>query len=123
MEKLVPAYMQIVEKIRKDIVSGVLEPNEKLDSIKTLSQIHNVNPNTMQKALNSLEKEGLLKTKRTAGKFITDNTLLIKSIRIREAKKITDEFVGKLDRLKISPEELKMIFSDVDFDHIVNIER
>ena len=101
----------------------MLEPNEKLDSIKTLAQIHNVNPNTMQKALNSLEKEGLLKTKRTAGKFITDNTLLIKSIRIREAMQITDEFVGKLGRLKIEPAELKMIFSDIDFEHIINVDR
>lgn len=123
VETLVPAYMQVVKKIRKDIVCGVLEPNEKLDSIKTLSKIHNVNPNTMQKALNSLEREGLLKTKRTAGKYITDNTLLIKSIRIREAKQITDDFVGKLDRLKIEPKELKMIFSDVEFEHIVNVEK
>ena len=123
MELLVPAYMQVVEKMRKDIVSGVLEPNQKLDSIKVLSQIHNVNPNTMQKALNSLEKEGLLRTKRTSGKFITDNTLLIRSVRIREAKQVTDEFVGKLDRLKIAPEELQMIFSDADFNHIVQTER
>ena len=123
MELLVPAYMQVVEKMKKDIVSGALEPNQKLDSIKVLSQTHNVNPNTMQKALNSLEKEGLLKTKRTSGKFITDNTLLIRSVRIREAKQLTDEFVGKLDRLKIDPAELQMIFSDADFDHIVQAER
>ncbi|MGN0710236.1 MAG: GntR family transcriptional regulator [Anaerovoracaceae bacterium] len=119
MDMAVPAYIDVMQKIRKDIVSGALEPNQKLDSIKTLSERYNVNPNTMQKALVRLEKEGLLKSRRTAGKYITDNSLLIKSVRVTEARRIAEEFAEKMNRLQIQPEELKMLFSEPDLDKII----
>lgn len=118
MDMAVPAYINVMQKIKKDIVSGTLEPNQKLDSIKLLSVQYNVNPNTVQKALVSLEKEGLLKSRRTAGKYITDNRLLIKSVRVTEAKKIAEEFAAKMNKLNIEPEELRMLFSEPNFEHI-----
>ena len=76
MDKAIPAYINVMQQIKRDIVSGKLEPNQKLDSIKQLSEKYNINPNTMQKALAILEKEGLLRSRRTAGKYITDNNLI-----------------------------------------------
>ncbi|MBN7773318.1 GntR family transcriptional regulator [Clostridium aminobutyricum] len=106
-----PAYIKVMEIIRRNIISGMMQPNEKIQSIKELAQKYKVNPNTVQRALTALEKEGLLRSHRTAGRYVTENKLLIKSIRNMEARKITDEFVAQLRNLAIKPEELVELFA------------
>lgn len=115
METATPTYMRIMQGIRRDIVSGALEPDQKMDSIKELAKKYEANPNTVQRALARLEKEGLLRSNRTAGKYVTENKLLIKSIRYKEARKITDDFISNLERLGIQPSELVKLFSDPEF--------
>lgn len=112
MESTLPTYLKIVQLVKNDIITGVLEPNEKLASIKELSQKYDANPNTVQRALAFLEKDGLIKSRRTAGKYVTDNSLLIKSIRNKEARKVTEDFISNLEHLGIYPEELVKLFTD-----------
>ena len=78
-----PIYVQLVEKIRLEIISGRLRSGERLPSVRELALITKVNPNTMQKALAELEDEGLVYTERTNGKFVTENVELIKKIKNR----------------------------------------
>ncbi len=112
METMIPAYIRIMQTIRQEIFSGELEPNQKMNSIKDLSKKYKVNPNTVQRALANLEEEGLLRSNRTAGKYVTDNKLLIKSIRCKEARKVTEEFISSLENLGIHPDELVKLFSE-----------
>ncbi|QHI72276.1 GntR family transcriptional regulator [Aminipila terrae] len=112
METTIPTYIRIMQSIRQEIVSGVLVPNQKMDSIKELSKKYVANPNTVQRALANLEEEGLVRSNRTAGKYVTDNELLIKSIRCKEARKVTEEFITNLERLGIHPDELVRLFSE-----------
>ena len=72
-----PIYIQLVEKLRIEIVSGKLKPGERIASVRELAFTTKVNPNTMQKALVELEGEGLIYTERTNGKFITTDQNLI----------------------------------------------
>ncbi|WP_312353111.1 GntR family transcriptional regulator [Aminipila sp.] len=109
---MIPAYIRIMQTIRQEIFSGELEPNQKMNSIKDLSKKYKVNPNTVQRALANLEEEGLLRSNRTAGKYVTDNKLLIKSIRCKEARKVTEEFISSLENLGIHPDELVKLFSE-----------
>jgi len=112
LETMIPAYIRIMQTIRQEIFSGELEPNQKMNSIKDLSKKYKVNPNTVQRALANLEEEGLLRSNRTAGKYVTDNKLLIKSIRCKEARKVTEEFISSLENLGIHPDELVKLFSE-----------
>ena len=57
-----PIYVQLVEKIRIEIISGKLKIGEKLPSVRELALTMKVNPNTMQKALVELENEKLVYT-------------------------------------------------------------
>ncbi len=123
MERNMPTYLEIVEEIKLDIVSGKLEPNSKLESIKALSIRYNVNQNTMQRALAKLEKEGLLFSRRTAGKFVTDNKMLISAVRMKEAKKVTDKFLYSINNLGVDPEELKSFFAEPDFPLVEYTDR
>ena len=56
-----PIYLQLMERIQQDIVSGVYKAGDKLPSVRELAIDAAVNPNTMQKALSELERDGLLR--------------------------------------------------------------
>ena len=87
-----PIYIQLVEKIRLEIVSGKLKSGERLPSVRELALIARVNPNTMQKALGQLEDEGLIYTERTNGKFVTDNKELIGKIKSKLAEEKVNNY-------------------------------
>ena len=55
-----------------------------------------VNPNTMQRALAQLENEGLVRTERTAGRYVTEDRALIEQLRAEAARNLTAEFLEKM---------------------------
>lgn len=69
-----PIYLQLLDHFHAKIVSGVWPPGARIDSVRSLALEFGVNPNTVQRALQELEREGLSYTERTAGRFVTDNT-------------------------------------------------
>ncbi len=72
-----PIYSQLVEQIKLAIVSGELRPGERLASVRDLAAEAGVNPNTMQRALQELERQGLVYSQRTAGRFVTEDGSII----------------------------------------------
>lgn len=102
----IPIYLQIMDKIRQEIISGKLPPGTKIDPVRTLAGRFSVNPNTVQKALVELEDEELLYTQRTAGRYVTDNTLIIESVRYKEARRITENFITQMESLGYEEEEI-----------------
>ena len=67
-----PIYLQIMEEIKLRIAKGVLKPGDKVPPVRDLAITAGVNPNTMQKALSELEREGVLYSQRTAGRFVSE---------------------------------------------------
>ncbi|MGP1544432.1 MAG: GntR family transcriptional regulator [Candidatus Fimenecus sp.] len=102
----IPIYLQLMERIRHEIISGKLEPGSKIEAVRTLANKFAVNPNTVQKALSELEGEELVYTQRTAGRYVTENTLIIESMRYKEAKRITDTFINQMKSLGYLEEEI-----------------
>ena len=76
-----PIYIQLLEQVKLKIISGEIPIGSKLDSVRALAQEAKVNPNTMQKALSELEREGLVFSKRTSGRYVTDDKEKIESMR------------------------------------------
>ena len=72
-----PIYTQLLEELKRRIVSGQYEPGEKLLPVRELAQEAKVNPNTMQKALAELERQNLVYAVRTTGRYITEDIQLI----------------------------------------------
>ena len=72
-----PIYIQIMDIIKNNIIRGEYLPGSKLPSVRELSTLFKVNPNTIVKSLYFLENEGLIYTERTNGKFITNYMSLI----------------------------------------------
>lgn len=105
-----PIYAQIIERIHLDIITGHYQPGEKLPSVRDLAATAAVNPNTMQKALAELEREGLLYTMRTSGRFITEDAEKIRKMKEELAAMQVREFVRKMHQLGLENGEiLKLI--------------
>lgn len=105
-----PIYLQLMERIQHDIISGVYQPGEKLPSVRDLALEAAVNPNTMQKALSELERSGLVYSHRTSGRFITDDSVLLKKIKNGLAQGYISGFLGQMRHLGLNDSEtLEMI--------------
>jgi len=100
-----PIYVQLVEKIRIEIISGKLKLGERLPSVRELALTARVNPNTMQKALVELEDEGLVYTERTNGKFVTENKELIEKIKKKLAEEKVNNYLTDMKNIGITYEE------------------
>ena len=100
-----PIYIQLVEKLRIDIISGKLKLGERIPSVRELALTTRVNPNTMQKALSELENEGLIYTERTNGKFVTDNKKLIEKIKRQLAKEKVNKYIKDMKNIGITYED------------------
>lgn len=103
----VPIYLQIVSEIKKQIVSGKLVPGERIPSVRELALTYKVNPNTMQKALIELEENGLIKTERTNGKFVTEDENIINKIKNDYADNLTQNYLFEMISLGITKQEIK----------------
>lgn len=101
-----PIYLQISEILEKEIVSGRWQPSDKLPSVRELAILSKTNPNTVQKALQDLEQKGLIYTKRTSGKFITDDSLVLRQRREELALKACRKLVAELDILGYAREDI-----------------
>ena len=66
----VPVYLQIVDQIRSAIAAGVYRPGEALPSLRALATDLKVNPNTVQRAYEELDRQGLTKSQRGVGLFV-----------------------------------------------------
>lgn len=100
-----PIYIQLVEKLKIEIVSGRLKPGERLPSVRELALIVRVNPNTMQKALVELENDGLVYTERTNGKFVTQDDKLIEKMKKELAKEKVNNYLSDMKNIGITYEE------------------
>lgn len=107
-----PIYLQLMERIQYDIISGVYQPGDKLSSVRDLAVEAAVNPNTMQKALSELEHCGLVHSHRTSGRFITDDTSLIKEMRNKLAREHVQDFFGQMEKLGFSEKDTLEIIRD-----------
>ncbi len=97
-----PIYIQLVEIIRIDIVSGKFKKGQKLPSVRELALAMKVNPNTMQKALVELEKENLVYTERTNGKYVTQDEKLIEKAKRELAQEKVNQYLNSMQNIGIS---------------------
>ncbi len=101
-----PIYKQLVEKLKLEIVLGNFKSGEKLPSVRELSSMILVNPNTIQRSLSELEQDGLIYTKRTSGKFVTEDENIIHQVKKELATKKIDNFINDMNTLGLNKNEV-----------------
>ena len=105
-----PIYLQIMDKIKRDIAGGVLSPGSKIPSVRELAIEAGVNPNTMQKALQTLENEGILYSQRTSGRFVAES--VDDTVKNNICEDILRKFTEKMYELGYSDEDMVMRLED-----------
>ena len=97
-----PIYAQLMDTLKRRIITGRYLPGEKLPSVRELATEAGINPNTVQRAFSELEREGLIYTQRATGKYVTENADEIKSARQALAKTQVAEFLSNMQSLGYS---------------------
>ncbi|MCR5066676.1 MAG: GntR family transcriptional regulator [Erysipelotrichaceae bacterium] len=88
----VPIYLQLIEFLKIAVIRGEYRQNDRLPPVRELAEQYGVNPNTVQRAYSELEREGIVQSERTAGRFLS-----IDDSRIEQLKKeISDGYISEL---------------------------
>jgi transcriptional regulator, gntR family len=102
----IPIYIQIIEKIKNDILNGTLVPGEKLPSMQEMAVTMEVNQNTILRAYKDCESLGIIETKRGIGSFVIGDQELINRLRTEKVTLIIDAFIRDLEALGYSRAEI-----------------
>ena len=100
-----PIYEQVVDKFQKLILTGALEPNTKMPSVRSLAVELSINPNTIQRAYAELEREGFIYTVKGRGNFVAYDEGLL-SYRKKEIYSKLDELIREAGEIGISRSEM-----------------
>jgi GntR family transcriptional regulator len=107
----IPIYIQIVEQVRHSIEIGALVEGDQLPAIRTLAEELVVSPNTVVKAYDGLEQEGLIHLRHGAGAYVEKRNLAKSRLRkIREASVVVKETARKLRSMGLSDDESRRLF-------------
>ncbi len=102
-------YLQLIDVIKQKIMSGEYQPGQRLPSVRELAADAAVNPNTMQRALTELEREGLLYTQRTSGRFVSEDAGMIDGLRMTGAEQKAREFYLEMVQNGLSADEVRRL--------------
>lgn len=101
-----PIYIQIVNNIEKYVSLGILKPSEQIPSIREMAIKLGVNPNTVKKAYDILEKNGVILTVSTKGTYITKNINKVIEDKVDKGIGIIKEEINNLTKLGLTKEEI-----------------
>lgn len=101
-----PIYTQLIRQVKAGIVTGAFPPGERLPSVRDLATEAGVNPNTMQRALSELERDGLVYSQRTAGRFVTEDDTMINTAKRSLAERHVKTFLEAMLGLGFQREEI-----------------
>ncbi|MBF8983254.1 GntR family transcriptional regulator [Lutibacter sp. B2] len=101
-----PIYLQIIEKIKKEIILGKIKKGDKLPSVRSMAVELKVNVNTVQRVYQELEREGVTFTQRGKGSFITEDEGVIHNIKNKMANELLRNFVKGMKEVGYSNEKI-----------------
>lgn len=105
----VPIYMQVMTALKRDIVTGRMQPGEKLPSVRDLAVRYSINPNTVSRVYRELEMERVCFTRRGTGTFVTEDTARIEQMRDDMARELAEEFLAGIRQLGMTKEQAEAL--------------
>ncbi len=100
-----PIWVQLQEQLTRKILAGWYHTGEKLPSVRELAAEAGVNPNTMQRALASLDSLGLTVTNRTSGRTVTEDESILEGMRANLVKGAIRDFYESAAELGYTKEQ------------------
>ena len=107
-----PIYTQLVDQMKLGIVSGEWIPGQRIPAVRELAVDAGVNPNTMQRALQELERQGLLFSQRTSGRFVTEDTEMSEDAKRTLANRHITAFIRQMQALGYTRQEIVALLEE-----------
>ena len=111
-----PVYQQIMAAIRGAILKGELSPGGKVPSVRDLATQAQVNPNTMQRALTELEREGLLVGGGTTGRTVTQDSAVLAAMREQALQELARECAEKFMVFGVTPSQAAQLLLGLEMN-------
>lgn len=100
-----PIYLQVADAIRREIVTGKLQPGDKLPSVRDLAILYTINPNTVSRVYKELEMDEVCFTRRGMGTFVTEDEKKVQMMKEEMAEKLVSEFLEGMKQLGFTRQE------------------
>ena len=104
-DPMIPIWLQVVTRIKQQIVTGELPPGLKLPGGRDLALQYGINPNTAARIYQELEREGLCLTQRGLGTFVTESRETVEALREKMARQAVSRFLSDLSGLGLTRED------------------
>lgn len=111
-----PIYLQIMESVIVSAVRGDHLPGSQLPSVRDMAATMGVNPNTMARAYQELERDGFLQTRRGEGSFVTGEAGRIDRERQRLANDARQRFTEQIRELALTRPQVKQLLKQIEED-------
>lgn len=102
----IPIYLQIIDEIKTNIMTGALPLGSKLPSSRELALQYQINPNTAARVYNEMESIGLSYTRRGIGTFVTEDSGIIEKLKEEQVNQILSVLDEQLTGLGFTPDEI-----------------
>lgn len=107
-----PVYLQIAKRIITSVLSGEYEAGQQIPSVRQLALEAAVNPNTVQHAFSELENEGIIISKGTMGRYVTEDLEVIEKCRKKQAKMLVSGFLKQANLMALSKQDIISILEE-----------
>ncbi|MEK4852487.1 GntR family transcriptional regulator [Paenibacillus sp. FSL H7-0756] len=101
-----PIYLQIMNYIKGEIITGKLKPGDKIPSVRELAAELQINPNTVQRTFQELERETIVETRRGMGRYVTGSEETILTVKKEMAQDVLDRFIRGMQELGFQGEDI-----------------
>ncbi len=101
-----PLYVQIKADLKKKMLRGTLQPGDRLKPVRDMALEYRVNPNTIQKTYEELEREHMIETQRGVGSFVIDNQETLKALKQSLAQETVEAFFQDMASLGFTKQEV-----------------
>ena len=109
-----PIYRQIIQQIEYAILSGRIQPGDRLPTIRSLAVELKTNPNTIAKAYNELEIRGILTTQVGSGTYISDKKPVVEEDSLkRKIREVAGRFMQEMKDLGVEKKELPALIESI----------
>lgn len=117
-----PIYTQLIDRLRRAIAAGEYPSGSRLPAVRELAAEAGINPNTVQRALGELEREGLIYAQRTAGRYVTDDPAAITAARRELAATQVRQYLSAMRALGFSADEAAALAAEMKENEKNNLE-
>ena len=107
-----PIYLQIMNRIKREIVTGKLKAGDKIPSVRELAVELQINPNTIQRTFQELEREDVVETRRGLGRYVTSEESKIMTIKKEMAGDLLESFIHGMQELGFSNKDIAVIVTE-----------